>query len=101
MRFMKARLIDAYAPSVPSPSVSETVKRLASVQSRHSFITPEQVARTAQIRHDTATQYLQEWAKRGILKRPIRYPAYVYARTADWDQRPIARYLNHWEQSRG
>ena len=64
------------------------------LKGKEYFITPAQIAQAAQVGHDVAETYLQNWLEQGILERAPRYPRYVYHRAQNWHSRAIAQQLN-------
>ena len=68
------------------------------LKSEELFITPTQIAQAAQIGHDVAEDYLQNWFNHGILERTPRYPRYVYRRARNWHSRWVAQKLNQLTQ---
>ena len=81
--------------SYPSNTVQPRLLRAWSfIHRRSHFITSAAVSKAANIRHDLAVAYLQDWLVQGVLQRTPRYPGYVFSRTYDWQTKAIAQQLN-------
>lgn len=80
-------------------SPSEQFKKIwAFIRNRSDFITPEVIAKGVAVDHDTAEEYLNLLEKAGVLKRPVRYPAYVFYLPDDWDLTEIPKRLTWLKQ---